>query len=251
MEKLAMDSQYFTECQQGHRVPVELFQAGITVICPVCKSETSVPNTLTLKKNSGDKYPLLVPIDKIRRQIEAKEPPFDGICVACDAAAAEVAVPIIYRSLIERVLDNDGGIRLGLTGIQFTASGGVESWDIAEIPLLLCDPCFRSFEIEHRFQKQKRRALSISLMLLLIGFLALCYFQMELVAALSGLLWIVGLFAWIAGLQGKKRVDPCLEITLKKIRWLKDAVAQSTELELSVGQPCHLNPKESISPHCG
>lgn len=238
-----MVNQYFVECPRGHRITVELYQSGLSVRCPVCNADTSVPDSVTLKERSGDKYPLLVPIDKIRRQIDAHEFPFDGTCVECGAAESNVTIPILYRSMIERQLDDERVVGIGLSGFKFTASGGVEYWDEFEIPLCLCETCFESFQSGQRFQKRKRWFLSSFVWLTLIGFLILAYFQLELIAALSGILWFVGLLAWIAGLQSKKRVDPTLNVALEKINWLKEAVAESMELQMTVGEPRHLSRK--------
>jgi hypothetical protein len=240
-----MIRKYFADCPKGHPIQVELFQAGSTVNCPTCQSETSVPDTLTLKKNSGDKYPLLAPIDKIRSQIAAKERPFDGVCVACGRADTEIVVPIRYRSLTERQLDHDGGIRIGLSGIQLSASGGVETWDDFIIPLHLCHSCFESFESKRRFHKWKNRTFSATMLIVLLVFLILAYYQMELVAAVSGILWLVGLAAWAAGMKPRKTVDPSLKIAMEKIEWL-EAVAESMEMQLSVGPPIAADPEDKF-----
>lgn len=230
-----MSVKYSVSCHCSHRVPVELFQAGTSVMCPSCRSDVRVPDSVTLKASSGDKYPLLSHVEKIRRTLEERESPFDGICHGCGGVRADFEVPTTLQTLVERVIADDGGVRLTLTGVKLVAGAAEESWQLTSFPLLLCTQCYAKFQAARSFHRFKVVANNLLLFGLLVAFLVMAYFNFELVAALAGLLWFVGLIAWIIGRRGSNKVDPYLRPWLEKIRWVPEALEDAAEFRITTG----------------
>ncbi|MEI8378581.1 MAG: hypothetical protein WCJ09_00540 [Planctomycetota bacterium] len=231
-----MAEKYFIECQCGKRISVELFEAGTTKTCNACNSSVDVPNTSILKERSGDKYPLLRPIEKIRRTLENAEPPFDGFCHVCGDIDAEFQVPIAFDALIERIVRGNGGIRPTLTGdIKLVAGAAEEYWQTTTIPLLLCPQCYSKFQTENSRANTIRNALMVVVLGLFAGFLYFAYFNAEVVAAAAGLLSLIGGIAWVAKFRQTKKTDPFVNRWLSNIRWVPEAIAAVDEYKLIVG----------------
>lgn len=229
-----MTAEYFVKCGCHRSIPVDLFQAGTSVTCPACSATVSIPNTNTLKLDAGDKYPLLTNLEKIRRTLEEREPPFDGTCHHCGKARADVEVPIVFQTLVERVIADDGGVRLTPTGVNLVVGAAHETWQTTTFPLQLCHPCHKKFQAArsiHRFKGLLKQALLVGI---LIAFLVTAYFSLELVAALSGLLSIVGLIAWAMGQRGDNKLDKSLQSWLEKIRWIPEAIADAAESRIAI-----------------
>ena len=237
-----MAEKFFVECHCKTKIQVELYEAGSQKTCPTCKSIVAIPNTNVLKEMTGDKYPLLRPIEKILRTLSEHEDPFSGQCHGCQAVKASYQIPITLNSLVERRVDDDSPIRLTMLGeIKLVAGKTEEIWQTTTFPLLLCEQCHEEFKSPKRRAKVFKIGKTLALVLLLVLFLYFAYFNMEVVAALSGLFWVVGLAAWIAGLRDTQKVDSYALKWIDKIRWATEAISAEEEYTLTVGQTQSFN----------
>jgi len=231
-----MAETYFVECDCATRIHVELFDAGTNTVCPSCNSAVTVPNSTKLKELSGDKYPLLRPIGKIQRTLQHAEPPFDGLCHVCSNSDAHYQVPITFNVMVERHVADGGGIRPTITGgVKLVAAASEERWQATTFPLLLCTQCHALFQSSHSSAKVKKTATTLCLVVLLGAFLYFAYYNVEIVAALSGLIWLIGAIAWASRFRQNKKVDPFVVQWLSRIRWVPEAIAAEEEYKLSVG----------------
>jgi hypothetical protein len=213
------------------------------VACGNCKAAVSVPDTVTLKQQTGDKYPYLSPLQKILKTLELEEAPFDGTCHGCGETRAEFQVPIAFEILVERVLDHDGAIRPSLGGITLVASGGEETWQTVTFPLLLCSQCRDRFDASRR-RARTRKALLLTLYAgIAAGFIWFTYQYTEIVAALAGLLWLIAGIAWILRLRRTSTPDRWLTPWLEGIRWVPEAIAAEDEYRLVIGRPEAYEPR--------
>ncbi|WP_144985231.1 hypothetical protein [Gimesia aquarii] len=230
-----MAEKYFVECDCGKRVRVELYEAGTEKACHSCHKSVMVPDTITLQESSGDKYPMMRPIEKIRRTLELGEPPFDGLCHHCEDADATFAVPITLSVLIERHMDHDGGIRPTLNGgVKLVAAAAEEFWQETAFPLLLCQKCHSEFQSAQAAASMKRKLGLVGLVGLLIAFLVFAYFNAELVALFAGIFWLIGAFAWAARFRDTKKIEPYIVAWLNDIRWVPETLALEDEYHLTV-----------------
>lgn len=231
-----MPEQYFVECSCRRQIRVELFQAGTVQTCPSCKAVVDIPNTTRLKEMSGDPYPTLRLIEKIQRTAERGEPPFDGVCHACSRVDATYAVPITLEAMKERHVADDGGIRPTLTGgIRLVAGASEELWESTTFPLLLCEQCHAQYQATQSAARRMNVARLIGLVVLLLAFLYFAWNNAEAVAALAGLIWLVGAVAWVLRLRDNKKVDPFILKWLSNIRWVPEAIAAEEEFHLKIG----------------
>jgi hypothetical protein len=58
----------------------------------------------------------------------------------------------------------------------------------------------------------------------------------EVIAALSGLLWLMGVIALAARFRQSKKFDPFVTRWLSNIRWVPESIAAEDEYKLSVGR---------------
>ena len=181
-----MAETYFVDCDCGSKVRVELFDAGTQKLCPNCKSTIKIPSSNKLKELSGDKYPLLSPIEKLRVTAESGEPPFDGQCHGCSATRAAWSTLCVLQVMVERHVTDEGGIRPSVTGgIKLVASASEETWQRIEFPLLLCEQCQTQFEADRRLAKILGAVKFFALLGLLVTFLYFAYNNSEMIAAFS------------------------------------------------------------------
>jgi len=231
-----MPEKYFVECDCGKRVRVELYEAGTDKACHSCHRTVPVPDTITLQELSGDKYPLLRPLEKIKRTLELGEAPFDGLCHHCEEADAAIQIPIILSVVVERQMKNDGGIRPTLNGgIKLVVAEAKVYSEETVFPLLLCKPCHTEFEAVQAAASRKRKLGLVALLGLLVVFLVFAYFNAEVVALFSGILWLIGVIAWASRFRDTKKIDSFIEPWLKDIRWVPEALALEDEYTLSIG----------------
>lgn len=232
-----MPEKYYVECDCGKRIRVELFQAGSEKRCDSCNKSVPIPNTTDLKELSGDKYPLLRPIEKILRTLEEHEPPFDGVCHHCDEADAKFAIPISLDVMVERYVKHDGKIRPTITGgIALEVAESEEVRQEFTFPLLLCCECHTKYESTKLAAAGKNRLRLLGLLGLFIAFLVFAFFNAELVAALAGILWLIGAIAWATRFRHTQKVDSYITPWLDDIRWVPDALALEDEYDLTIGE---------------
>jgi hypothetical protein len=231
-----MPDTYIVECECHNKMRVELFQAGTSQPCPSCGATVKIPSSHRLKECSGDKFPFLAAIEKIRVAVESQSAPFDGVCHGCGHVSAAYSTPLNLRILVEREMDHDGKIRPTITGgIKLVAAASRESWQTTTFPLLLCQKCQVDFTSD-RFKARIQRYLKVTFSLGLLGaFLYVVYYHAELIAALSGILSIIGAIAWAAGFSHAKEVEPFINSWLRNIRWVPDAISDEDEYQLSIG----------------
>jgi len=213
---------------------VELFQAGTTVACTRCNATQTVPNTSKLKELSGDKYPLLSPLNKVIKTTAKSEPPFDGTCHRCGNERATCQVPIQFDVMVERHVQNEGGIRPTLTGVELFTGASEEQWQSVTFPLLLCTNCNSDFAKVKSRAAALRTTKNIFLLGLLGAFLYFAYFHLEEVAALVGIISVIGALAWVAKFRDTKKGHHFALPWLKGIRWVPEAIAAEDEYNISV-----------------
>lgn len=235
-----MPEKYFVECDCGKRVRVELYEAGTERACHSCRRTVPVPDTITLQELSGDKYPLLRPLEKLKRTLELGEAPFDGLCHHCEEADAAFQIPIILNVVVERYMENDGGIRPTISptlkvGIKLVAAEAEEYSEETTFPLLLCAECHAVFESAQEAAGKKRMLGLFALLGLLVAFLVFAYFNAEVVALLSGILWLIGAIAWASRFRDTKKIDSFIKPWLNDIRWFPEVLALEDEYTLSIG----------------
>ena len=240
-----MTENYFVECGCGIKLRVELFEAGTTKLCPSCKSEVRVPSSTKLKELSGDKYPLLRPIEKIQQALSNREPPFDGQCHGCDEDQATYQVPVTLSVMVERSVNDEGGLRPTVTGNILLYTGAAEElWQSTTLPLLLCPRCHLRFQAANFRAKIYRLLKTFSLLVLGSAFLCFAYFYTELIAALAGVISLIGAIAWMIQFRHTKKLDPFVNEWLCQIRWVPEALAAEDEFQLSVGESSLFTPRE-------
>ncbi len=236
-----MPEKYYVECDCGRKIRVELFHAGSEKRCDSCNKTVLIPSTTELKELSGDNYPLLRPIEKILRTLEEHEPPFDGICHHCDEADAKFAIPISFDVMVERYVKHDGKIRPTIRGgIALEAAEYEEVRQELAFPLLLCGECHTEYQSSKQTAALKNRLRLLGLFGIFVLFLVFAFFNVEAVAALVGIFWLIGAIAWAMRFQNTKKIDSYITPWLDDIRWVPDALAMEREYDLIIGDPIPL-----------
>ena len=231
-----MSETYFIDCDCGNQLRVELFDAGTIKMCPSCGATVKVPSSNKLKELSGDKYPFLRPIEKVRRTVQMGEPPFHGMCHRCCTVRAAYATPCTFTVMAERHVADEGGIRPSMTGgVKFVVGASEEKWETTTFPLLLCEQCQSQFHSDRLFARVNAGLKLVALLGLLVVFLYFAYHNAEVVAALSGIIWLIGVIAWAARFRNTKKLDPFVTKWLQNIRWVPDAIAGEDEFRLTIG----------------
>lgn len=233
-----MPEQYFAACPSCEaRLLVQLTDAGTQRSCGECKTTFTVPNSLKLKELSGDPYPSLRPIDKVRKSLVDKAPPFDGLCHGCSQKTAEFVVPVTFSIMEERTMSGDGGVWVTPWFVAAHSPGGIEHWSGAMLPLFLCESCLRRFQRERNWSRLR----SVAKILLAgcgIGvFVWLASKNLELVAAYAK---PVAFFAMIIAvlsmrIRGRRR-RVFVEGWLRRIQWVGEAIDAEDEYHLHVGK---------------
>lgn len=238
-----MPQQYFAACPScGKRYAVRLTDAGTQRSCSACPATFTVPNSLKLKELSGDPYPHLRPIEKIRRALTDSAPPFDGRCHGCASESATNVVPITMSIMEERTIAASGGIWLWL--VPWIAiyhilhlPTGFEQWSKTVIPLTLCEQCGARYQRD----RNQSRFLSIVKILLLAaavgGFVWLASRNLEFAAAYAKPIAILAiipalLIARARGTRSRSFIEPWL----RRIDWADDALDAEDEYRLQIGK---------------
>ena len=142
----------------------------------------------------------------------------------------------------ERHVSDDGGIRPSLTGnVSLVVGKSEEQWQATSFPLLLCDQCLASFQSDQARNKNMRRLKSLALFGLLVAFLYFAYHHAEVVAALAGLAWLIGIIVFAASYRDNKQLDPNTLKWVSKIRWVPEALEAEDEYVLVTGKPHPVN----------
>lgn len=138
--------------------------------------------------------------------------------------------------MVQRSVSEVEGLRPSITGgINIVVGSTEEDWETTEFPMLLCEKCQAEFKAD-RFSARLRSVFNLCGMLgLLAAFLWFAYHNAEIIAAVSGILWVIGALAWGARCRDTRRIDPLLEKWLGNIRWLPDAVDTEDEFKLRIG----------------
>lgn len=233
--EVQMAETYSFECECGKLLRVKLFEAGTKKTCPFCQTNVTIPNSTKLKELSGDKHPLLRPIEKIRQTCQLGESPFDGTCHQCQKSLATFQTPCTLNVMVERHVADHGGIRPTLTGVKLAVGASEEFWQATTFPLLLCQQCQSQFLSDKSSARTKSGIKLLGLLGLLIAFLYFAYNNAELVAVLSGVFWLIGAIALAARFRDNKKLAPYLNKWLSKIRWVPEAIASEEEYKLSIG----------------
>lgn len=228
---------YSVTCPCGTTIEVNIWQSGTSVPCPRCAVDVRVPDSITLKRQSGDLYPHLGALEKIERTRDEREPPFHGVCHNCNKSRAQWVVPIRLDILTERHLRNDGGVSLGVTGLVLTAAGGEEYWKSVPIPLLLCTECYGRFQHSRKYGTAEEVLMGIGCLFLLAILVVIVWMFAEVFAAFSGLVWIVGAIAWALSKRGGVKMPNFIRPWLRKIRWLPEVLSKEDEYRVTVGEP--------------
>lgn len=233
-----MSEAYHVDCECGAKLPVQIFEAGTRKQCSSCAAVVAIPSSDRLKELAGDAYPYLSAIAKVRLTAESGAPPFHGVCHCCGQRAA-FSTPISLDVMVERHVDDDGGIRPTITGgVKLVVSDSEEIWQTTTFPLLLCNSCQQRFQADRFRFRMRSRGKLLMLIGLLILFLYGAYHHLELVAAFSMLFWVVGVLAWAARFRNTKNIDSNLAKWLSGIRWVSEAIECEDEFALAVGAAC-------------
>lgn len=231
-----MTEKYFVECLCGKSIGVELYDAGTTKTCPSCRAIVDVPGLTKLKEMTGDKYPLLRPIEKIRKTLELGEPPFDGVCHVCGNAEAEFEIPITFDVVVKRHIRDGGGIYPTLSGVTLVAAPAEEFRESTTFPLLLCPQCDAQFESAHWRARIKNMAKTLFLLSILGLFIYYVYQDPEAVMALAGIFSVIGAIAWAVAFRQTKKGDLFINQWINHVRWVPEVMATEDEYKLSVGK---------------
>jgi len=228
---------YFVTCDCGTKIDVNLWQSGTSINCPRCANDVRIPNSITLKSQSGDPYPLLNPLQKIERARDLGEPPFHGVCHNCGSQRAQIVIPVALDVLTERHLSYDGGVSLSPSGVVFTAASGSEVWQSVSIPLLLYSECFAKFQ-QSRHKGQLTDIVSgIGCLFLLAMLVVVIWTFAEIVAFFFGIIWVIGAVCWMLSKRGGVSLPGFIRPWLRKIRWVPEVLEREEEYRVQVGRP--------------
>ena len=228
-----MSDKFFFKCDCGKKIRVELYEAGTDKECPTCHTKMLVPNSVTLQELSGDKYPLLSPIDKVLKTLEKSDPPFDGYCHVCEEREAEYEIPIQFKYMKERIAIKEGGVGVSITG-SLTVGGGKyeEHWETLRFPLLLCEQCHNNFLRTKSWGRSKQIIKKLLFIILLMGVCFLAYLKFDFFAAYSTLFCVVAVGLLGSMLLGSKKGDLFIIPWLNHIRWLSESIASQDEYKV-------------------
>jgi hypothetical protein len=235
-----MPESYFVECACGASVPVELWKAGSTVPCPRCREAVKVPNSVQLKLQSGDKYPHLSLLQKIKRTSENREDPFQGNCHCCLKNHAEFRVTVIIQDLKERAINEPEhpvvpiitpfSIGVSLRKGEITD----ETWETATVPVLFCVDCHNDYERSIHWRRIRKVFMYACILGVLIG-VPLLYWSstIEPVFTIGGSCILAAVVYFM--LSPRDESHPLFGI-INKIRWMGDCLRTSMEYRLVIGK---------------
>ncbi len=209
---------YHVECCCRNQVSVQIHQCSSDVRCPSCGSSVAVPDSITLQKRSGDKYPGMRPIDKLLTTAAKHEHPFDGMCHKCQERGAEFQVPV-----------------------NVSWMGADASSQHSTFPLLLCGSCRQSFDSERNASNWALAGrLALFLGLLPIVVVATCEYapRIELDSGVARAVASIVAFATLAaiGRRFRKLKPRFIDSWLAGIRWAPEAIKSESEYLLTLGR---------------
>ncbi|MDB5384580.1 MAG: hypothetical protein JWM11_226 [Planctomycetaceae bacterium] len=232
-----MSEKYLITCGCGAKTEVQLFDAGTKKVCASCRSSLNVPSSIKLKELSGDKHPLLSPLEKIQRALNDHETPFDGLCHACRCVKADYLIPITFDVMLERHVSDDGGIRPTLHGgVKLVAGAADELWQGTTFPLQLCSKCHVNFQAARSSSRVLAGVKSLMFSLIFVAFLYLAVRNLEFIAVFAKFIWLIGAIAWALSFRLKKRKFERYSLPwIRRIRWVPEALDGEDEYRLTVG----------------
>lgn len=224
---------YDVECGCGEVISVAIQNCGSDVPCPRCRSMVCVPDSVTLKAQNADPYPSLRNIQKIQCAINDRIDPFDGRCVACRSAGTN-EIPVIFSELVERIIDDDGGFRLGITGVKAVVGDAESVIETTRFPIILCDQCTYLFN-----QSRPSRYRPWAKRVLFSGIVAAVFqvvFQ-EWLASVLATLVLLGFLSRFrrTGIGKRSEVPNWFEKWIQSIRWFPEATRDAMEFDLTIG----------------
>lgn len=232
-----MPETYFVECDCGKAIRVELFEAGAEKACPTCNATVAVPASSRLKELSGDRYPMLRPLEKIERTAQLHEPPFDGHCHHCGGTDAAHQIPVTFNILVERYVSDDGGVRPTMTGgVKLVVGEAEEVRQTLTFPLLLCEQCHVQFQSSRSTARLKNGVKLLAVLGLLAAFLYFAWHNAEVIAAVSGLSFLVLVIALAARYRDSRKIDPFVQRWIGDIRWVPEAIESEDEFSVEIGR---------------
>jgi hypothetical protein len=231
---------YHFGCDCGEQINVRLSQAGTPIRCPGCGVTSTVPRVSDLKRESGDATPYFSDIDRLAQALLDRSRPFDGHCQQCMTRAASVHRPVTFEFLVKREVSDDEGIRPTLTpfgpGLALVVGASREHWKMIQFPLLFCEECHTEFTARYGRSSRARftKGLALALLLgpILIGVL--------IFAAIVPCITVpaaVLLMAIMVRHQTRKRADPFVFETLRKIPLIGAVVSAEGECQIQIGDP--------------
>lgn len=230
---------YYVPCSCGKRIEVELFQAGTTTQCPACATNVAIPGSTKLKELSGDPYPHLSPFDKLHKTLINHEPPFDGTCHHCGQQPAEYQIPIHFKIVVERHVEDTAPVQLGVTGINLVVAASEEVRRYSDFPLLLYPQCVDEYRAEISREVITRWITWICLVIIAISFLIFLVRRPLLFDLLGKLYWVFAavIFFVAIRLTAKRKIaNNVVGTWVKQIRWASEAIDGEDEFTLSAGK---------------
>ena len=221
-------------------MPVELWKAGSTVSCPRCQETVKVPNSVQLKLQSGDKYPHLSLLQKIKRTAENREDPFQGNCHGCLRNWADFRVPVMIQDLKERAINEPEHSVVPIITPFFIGvhlrKGEIadEMWDTAIVPVLLCVDCHNEYESSILWRGIRKDFMYACILGVLIGLpFSLRSSRIEPVFTIGGSCILAAIVYFM--LSPRADSHPIVGI-IGKIRWMGDCLRTSMEYRLGIGK---------------
>ena len=133
-------------------------------------------------------------------------------------------------------MKNDGGIRPTIHGgIKLVVAEAEEFSEETTFPLLLCAECYTEFEAAREAANRKRILEIVLLLGLLVAFLIFAYFNAEVVALVSGILWLIGIFAFASRFRDTQKIPRFIIPWVNEIRWVPEALALENDYTMLIG----------------
>jgi len=235
---------YAVACPCGRQIPVELFQAGTSVTCNECQRTVDVPSMSDLKELSGDTHPFMSAIEKVRATLLACEPPFDGHCQQCQSNVATIEIPVALSIMVERHVQDDGGIRITpMGGIVAHVGASEEWWEELNFPILVCESCLNKSSSQFSLLSVSKYLFTL-ITLALVGLMFISNADwLELYIVLGLISGAIAVLGWKKqGLRNNIRY----ERFLKKISWVSEVLQSEEECVISIDSPMPFISSRSI-----
>lgn len=201
--------------------------------CEKCGATIRVPDSKSLKVQSGDPYPNLRAIDKLRQTAAERIKPFDGKCLVCRSAAT-VEIPILFAELLEQVIADHGGLRITPTGVNAHIGSAEGIWQSSEIPLMLCDQHALEFESD-RPRLWRRVIRSLAIPALIAAITQLVTREILITAIVTPLALLKLLKFRQTGVGQSSQVPAWLSKWIEHVRWFPAAIEDSMSFTIAAG----------------